>query len=250
MNLQQFLEEIENIKLFLERFGFKKVILHNIENAEEDEASRYYPIKLRIVPVIHSTQASAISFVLSQLYKTKFEIQSISEGDDDILPFLDPKNGVDILGNGKDKIKEAVLKIFGTSEEELQDIEFSAPTPINLLHVPKEWKELLIREQQAKGIAREIIPLPNPVIFTHKRALAIPATPPQLHLSEEASPPRKAAKRLDSFARTSEHPEEFWEKVADLVALADTPEHQQACLQAINAFKMQARLPKPITFNQ
>lgn len=266
VNLQQFIKEIENIKLTLGRFGLKKAILYNIGNDEDDDALNYHPIRLCVTPGITSAQISAISFVISQLYNTKFEIQSLDETDDDLLPFLDPKNGVDILGNRQDKIEEMALKIFEISEEELQSLTFSAPSTVNWRHVPEEWQSLLAKERQLNkglsgGVAEEcastlqkrtrieVTRIADPVIFKHKRD--IPATPPQLHLSgEEESPPRKLAKKLDLVARRSEHPEEFLEIVKSFMELANTPENQRVCLHEIDALITQVRLPKPISFNQ
>lgn len=265
MNLEQIMDEIENIKLLLKCFGCTQVILHNIDREGEYDMPSYSPIQLCVVPAIHYPQVGIISYVLSSLFHTKFEIQCSDETDGYLLSLNDPNNGVDILNNSRDQIKAAVLKIFETSEVGLHTIQFSAPPSLIPLNVPKEWKILLTKAQDLiqsinkkkteehirekadslkKEFAEKIIPPTSPVIFSGKRAK--PESSSQSSAgTEEESPPRKIARALYS-ARSCDETEEFWKKLREMMALADTTEHQQVCMHELDALIAQEKSSKPI----
>ena len=106
-----------------------------------------------IVPKIPSDQLDCFSFILSQSYKTSFEIESIGEENGNFSQYANPDNGIDILNERV--TKEILSRIFKTQEDYFPSIVFNAHEPSKWCHIPTEWKGLMQRvfsEEELRAI--------------------------------------------------------------------------------------------------
>jgi hypothetical protein len=154
MNLLDLTRNIGKIKQIASGFGFKKVILHNL--ADEDEEENDNPVRLMIVPKVSERQLDYFSFLLSQGYKTSFEIYSINEENKNFPQFVNPNNGIDILTE-ESISQETFSRIFNTSADQFQSIEFNSQELLEWCHIPEELKEIMQRyfsEKELRAIHR------------------------------------------------------------------------------------------------